>query len=237
MKQVAISLKNVTKVYGKKDLAVKALDDINLDIYSGESLAIIGKSGSGKSTLVHNLALLDRPTKGQVFIGGVDATKLTTKKLNKLRNSYFGFIFQQFFMNPRDSVLNNVMLPMVVAGIKPKSRKKRALKALELVDLADKVKSKASDLSGGQKQRVCIARAISNSPKTIIADEPTGNLDSVTGKIVSDMLFDLNRKKGITLIIVTHDEDLASQCDRQIRLKDGQIIDDTKSNKAAKGAK
>lgn len=219
-----IKTTNLTKIYGKKSSTFTALDDVNLEIKRGESVAIIGKSGSGKSTLMHLLALLDKPTSGGIEIGGTDAAKLKNRQINRLRNRRFGFVFQQFFMNSRDSVLNNVMLPLRIAGIKASERKKRALQALQIVDLADKAKSRANDLSGGQKQRVCIARALVNNPAVIFADEPTGNLDSTTGKLVEDLLFSLNKEKGITLIIVTHDEDLAKRCHRQIHIKDGQLV-------------
>ena len=219
-----IKTTNLTKVYGKKSAAFTALDNVNLDIKRGESVAIIGKSGSGKSTLMHLLALLDKPTSGTIEISGKDSTKLKNRQINRLRNRRFGFVFQQFFMNSRDSVLNNVMLPLRIAGIKPSERKRRALEALEIVDLADKAKSRANDLSGGQKQRVCIARALVNNPAVIFADEPTGNLDSTTGKLVEDLLFSLNKEKDITLIIVTHDEDLANRCHRQIHIKDGRLL-------------
>lgn len=226
-----IEAKNLRKVYGKKSAEFTALRDINLDIYEGESVAIVGKSGSGKSTLMHLLALLDTPTSGTIKIDGEESTKLSKKQLNKLRNSQFGFVFQQFFMNPKDTVLNNVMLPLKIAGISRRKRKQIALDALKIVDLESKAKNKATDLSGGQKQRVCIARAIVNNPKIIFADEPTGNLDSATGDKITDLLFDLNKKQGVTLIIVTHDEDLAKLCQRIVRISDGKIIADTSVRK------
>jgi putative ABC transport system ATP-binding protein len=232
MIRAAIATKNLTKVYGKKLAAFKALDDVSLEIQRGESVAIIGKSGSGKSTLMHILALLDVPTSGTVEISGVDATKLKTRQINRLRNRRFGFVFQQFFMNSRDTVLNNVMLPLKIAGVRKGERKRRAMDVLNIVDLTDKAKAKANDLSGGQKQRVCIARALVNNPAVIFADEPTGNLDSATGAAVEDLLFNLNKEKGITLIIVTHDAELAARCKRQIYIKDGRIVDaNTKSVK------
>lgn len=221
-----IAIHDVVKVYGHGDSSVRALDKVNLAIKRGESVAIVGKSGSGKSTLTHILATLDKPTSGQVIINGKDTTRMSNRMLNRLRNRTFGFVFQQFYMNSRDTVINNVMLPMVIAGVKPSIRRKRAMEALETVDLADKVKSKANDLSGGQKQRVCIARAIVNNPSIIFADEPTGNLDSNTGDKIQNLLFKLNREKGITLVIVTHDLELAAKCDRQIHIKDGRIIDE-----------
>lgn len=221
-----IEAKNLTKVYGKKATAFTALKNINLSIYEGESVAIVGKSGSGKSTFMHILALLDRPTKGEVLIDGENASKLKNRQLNRLRNERFGFVFQQFFMNANDTVLENVLLPLKIAKLGRKKRKKEALDALKIVDLESKVKNKATDLSGGQKQRVCIARAIVNKPQIIFADEPTGNLDSATGDKITDLLFRLNKEQGVTLIIVTHDEDLAKLCNRIIRISDGKIISD-----------
>lgn len=219
-----IEAKNIVKVYRDGASFFKALDKVSLNIKKGESVAIIGKSGSGKSTLMHLLALLDKPNEGQILINGKDTALLKKKELNKLRNQTFGFVFQQFFMNPQDTVLENVILPLKIAGIPSKKRKEIAMKALEEVELADKFNNKASNLSGGQKQRVCIARAIANSPKILFADEPTGNLDSNTGDKVEKLLFSLNKEQGITLIIVTHDEALANKCDRQIRIKDGKIV-------------
>ncbi|RYC75795.1 ABC transporter ATP-binding protein [Candidatus Nanoperiomorbus periodonticus] len=226
-----ISLHQVTKVYGKGDNAVEALRGIDLDIRSGEAIAIIGRSGSGKSTLAHVMATLDRPTSGKVLINGSEVGRRSRRASNRLRNQEIGFVFQQFFMNARDSVLDNVMLPMVIAGIRPKLRRKRALDALETVGLLDKAYARASDLSGGQKQRVCIARAIVNKPSIILADEPTGNLDTATSRVVEDMLFRLNQERGITLVIVTHDPDLARRCGRQVRIADGQVVGDQKERK------
>ena len=226
-----ISLRQVTKVYGKGDNAVEALRGIDLDISSGEVIAIIGRSGSGKSTLAHVMATLDRPTSGKVLINGSEVGRRSRRASNRLRNQEIGFVFQQFFMNARDSVLDNVMLPMVIAGIRPKLRRKRALDALETVGLLDKAYARASDLSGGQKQRVCIARAIVNKPAIILADEPTGNLDTATSRVVEDMLFRLNQERGITLVIVTHDPDLAQRCGRQVRIADGQVVSDRKERK------
>ena len=222
-----IEVKNLTKTYGKKSAAFTALKNINLSIKKGESVAIVGKSGSGKSTLMHLLALLDKPTKGHVLINGKDSNKLNANELNKLRNKSFGFVFQQFFMNSGDTVLENVLLPLTIAGISRFRRKKLALAALKTVDLENKSNNKSTNLSGGQKQRVCIARAIVNNPDIIFADEPTGNLDSATGDKITDLLFELNQKKGVTLIIVTHDEDLAKLCSRIVRIADGKIISDS----------
>lgn len=236
MEQPIIEVKKLTKVYGKRSTAFTALKNINLEIQKGESVAIVGKSGSGKSTLMHLLALLDRPTEGSVEIDGVDSTQLKNRALNQLRNESFGFVFQQFFMNPQDTVVENVTLPLKIAGVKRAKRHELAEKALRTVGLNNRLKFKANDLSGGQKQRVCIARAIVNNPKILFADEPTGNLDSATGEKVIKLLFDLNKKKGVTLIIVTHDDDLAALCDRQIRISDGRIVTPAKP-KTAKATK
>lgn len=219
-----IEVKNLTKVYRDGNNFFKALDNVSFSIKEGESVAIVGKSGSGKSTLMHLLATLDKPTSGEIFINEQNTAKLKKRALNKLRNETFGFVFQQFFMNPKDTVLTNVILPLKIAGVKFGKRKEIAMKALEAVELADKAKNKANNLSGGQKQRVCIARAIANSPKVIFADEPTGNLDTATGEKVENLLFNLNKKQGITLIVVTHDDALAAKCDRQIYIRDGKII-------------
>lgn len=218
-----LSIENLTKVYGKKESTFKALRGVTLDIDKGDSLAIIGKSGSGKSTLMHILACLDRPTSGTFTFEQKNVNRLKRKELDALRNERFGFVFQQFFMNANDNVVDNVALPLKIAGVPKGDRRRRAMEMLKEVDLADKAKNRARDLSGGQKQRVCIARALVTKPDVIFADEPTGNLDSVTGAQVEKMLLDLNKKKGITLIIVTHDDDLAVKCKRQIYIKDGQI--------------
>jgi putative ABC transport system ATP-binding protein len=219
-----LATQNLTKVYGKGQAAFTALHEISLDIKKGETVAIIGKSGSGKSTLMHILALLDAPTQGSVTIEETDTKKLSGRKLDTLRNQEFGFVFQQFFLNANASVLENVILPLKIAGISARERQKRGMEVLQAVELIDKAKNKANDLSGGQKQRVVIARALVNNPQVIFADEPTGNLDTATGKKIEDLLFELNKKQGITLIIVTHDEDLAKRCQRRVHIKDGRIM-------------
>lgn len=219
-----IETQNLYKKYGKRQSSFTALNDVSISINKGESVAIVGKSGSGKSTLMHLLALLDKPTKGKVLINDKNTNELNNKQLDSLRNTTFGFVFQQFFLNGNDTVLNNVILPLIIAGVGRRERTRRGLEALKSVDLEDKANNKANDLSGGQKQRVVIARALINKPDIIFADEPTGNLDSATGAKIENLLFDLNKNYGITLIIVTHDSDLASKCDRQIHIKDGVII-------------
>ena len=219
-----IEAKNIKKSYGKNETKFDALKGVDLKVEKGESVAIIGKSGSGKSTFMHILALLDQPTSGDIYLNGKNVTSIRKKVLNKTRNEEFGFVFQQFFMNAKDTVLNNVLLPLKIGGISGSKMKKMALDALKAVGLEDKVQNKANNLSGGQKQRVCIARALVNNPQIIFADEPTGNLDSATGKKIEELLFDLNKNKGITLIIVTHDPDLAARCDRQVHVRDGLIV-------------
>jgi putative ABC transport system ATP-binding protein len=222
---MVLQAKDITKVYGKGQNTFIALDKVSFSINKGESVAIIGKSGSGKSTLMHVLAALDRVNGGSIEFNEKDYSTLRAGQLDKLRSKHFGFIFQQFFLNGRETVLENVLLPLKIAGVGFGERKKRALAALEAVDLLDKKGNRATDLSGGQKQRVAIARALVNDPEVIFADEPTGNLDSENGARVEEMLFNLNRKKGITLIIVTHDDDLAAKCDRRFNMKDGQLTE------------
>lgn len=218
-----IEVKNVTKTYGKKQNAFRALNNVSLTIPDGASVAILGKSGSGKSTLMHAMSGLDRPEKGEVIIDGENILKLKQKAVDKFRAEKIGFIFQSFFVQGNESVYDNVGLPLEIARVPRSKRKSRIRKALTGVELIDKIKSKAKNLSGGQKQRLAIARAIVNEPSIIFADEPTGNLDSATGEKVEEMLFGYNREKGVTLIIVTHDEDLAQKCDILINIKDGKI--------------
>ncbi|WP_254359711.1 ABC transporter ATP-binding protein [Microbacterium hominis] len=228
-----ISVRDVRKSYGRGQNRFEALKGISLDIREGESLAIIGKSGSGKSTLMHVLALLDAPDSGALTLDGADTAALRGKKLNRTRNKTFGFVFQQFFLTGSNTVLENVILPLKIAGVGRAERKRRGLAALEQLELADKARNKAVNLSGGQKQRTVIARALVNSPRIIFADEPTGNLDSHTGAVVEDILFTLNREHGITLIVVTHDEELAARCDRRIHIRDGRIESDSIEEVAA----
>lgn len=223
---IVLEARNLTRVYGKGESSFNALKGIDLKIREGESVAIVGKSGSGKSTLMHLLALLDQPTSGELFLMGQNVKGKKASELNHLRNETFGFVFQQFFMNAKDTVHENIMLPLKINGMRRSQRKKLVDEALQAVELSEKSKNKATDLSGGQKQRVCIARAIVNKPKIIFADEPTGNLDSATGQKVEDLLFGLNKKENITLVIVTHDPELADRCDRQIHIKDGLVIEE-----------
>lgn len=218
-----IELKNVTKIYGKKKNQFVALNDVSLKIPTGVSVAILGKSGSGKSTLMHAISGLDRPQQGRVIIDGQDILQLKQKQVDEFRAKKIGFIFQSFFVQGNESVEDNVSLPLEIAQMPQKMREAKINEALMAVDLYEKRKSRAKDLSGGQKQRLAIARAIVGDPQIIFADEPTGNLDSETGAKIEELLFNYNKQKGATLIVVTHDDDLAKKCDYQIRIKDGQI--------------
>ncbi|MFZ1324344.1 MAG: ABC transporter ATP-binding protein [Candidatus Saccharimonadales bacterium] len=218
-----IIVTGLTKVYGKKDNALTALNDVSFKVPAGATVAIVGKSGSGKSTLMHIMSGLDRPTRGTVEIDGRILSTLKGKTMDKFRASVMSFIFQSFFVEPNQTAYQNVMLPLEIARVALKSRRAKVLAALEAVGLSDKAASKAVDLSGGQKQRLAIARAIVGSPKLIFADEPTGNLDSVTGEKIIQLLFGLNKSIGSTLFIVTHDHELAARCQLQIQLKDGSI--------------
>ena len=218
-----IELKDVTKIYGKKKNQFTALKNVSLNIPTGASVAILGKSGSGKSTLMHAISGLDKPQKGQVIIDGQNILQLKSKRVDEFRAKKIGFIFQSFFVQGNESVIDNVSLPLEIARLPRKKRAHRINVALKAVDLYDKRKNRAKDLSGGQKQRLAIARAIVGDPQILFADEPTGNLDSETGAKVEELLFDYNKQKGVTLIVVTHDADLAKKCDHQIIIKDGRI--------------
>lgn len=219
-----IEVVNVTKTYGKKNNLLTALDDVSFSIPIGASVAIIGKSGSGKSTLMHIMSGLDRPNFGEVRIGGKNIFDLNQKSMDGFRSRTMSFIFQSYFVQGNESCYNNVSLPLEITDVPFSKRKAMIEKALSAVELSDKMKSKAKELSGGQKQRLAVARAIVNNPKILFADEPTGNLDSVTGQVVEDLLFDYNKKHHATLIIVTHDHDLANRCEIQIHLKDGKVM-------------
>jgi putative ABC transport system ATP-binding protein len=221
---------DIRRSYGRGAARFDALKGVSLDIRAGESIAIVGKSGSGKSTLMHLLALLDTPDSGAVLVDGEDAERLSVKQVSRLRNQDFGFVFQQFFLTANASVLENVVLPLKIAGVGARERRARGLAVLKQLELDDKARNKAINLSGGQKQRVVIARALVNDPKVIFADEPTGNLDTATGRLVEDLLFRLNKEHGITLVIVTHDLDLAARCDRRVFIRDGREVGSLETN-------
>jgi putative ABC transport system ATP-binding protein len=221
-----IKFRNVWKIYKLDgDIQYQALKGVNLEIKEGEFVSITGPSGSGKSTLMHLIGLLDKPTKGEIFINGKNVTYLTDDQLSTLRNEFVGFVFQQFNLIPKLTVLENILLPTIYARKKLKyDPKKKALDLIKKFGLGGKERSYPNKISGGQQQRVAILRALIMEPKLILADEPTGNLDSKTGVEIMNLLKDLNEKEGITVVLVTHEADIAAYGKRMIRIKDGKII-------------
>lgn len=217
-----IELKNISKDYKMGKENFKALDNINLKVEEGDFLAITGPSGSGKSTLMHIIGGLDKPTFGEVLIEGKDISSFKEKELAKYRSTRTGFVFQNFNLESTKTALENVMMPLIFAGVSGKKRKEMAIEALTKVGLLEKIKNKPTEMSGGQRQRVAIARAIVNNPHIIFADEPTGNLDSKSGNQIMDLLKELN-KKGYTIIMVTHNENQAKEVKTVVKIKDGKI--------------
>lgn len=226
MENKFITLENITKVYQTGEVKLAALKDISLDIKQGDFFAIMGPSGSGKSTLMNIIGCLDRPTDGKYFLEGVEVSHLEKNKLAYIRNKKIGFVFQNFNLLARTSAQENVELPLLYSDISSKERRKAALGALAQVGLEGREHHYTNQLSGGEQQRVTIARAIVNNPAIILADEPTGNLDSKTGREILKIFRKLNQEKGITIIVVTHDEEISSVADKRIFLRDGQIIPD-----------
>ena len=222
-KKVA-TLEKVSKMYGKNELIVKALDNVNLDIYKGDYLAVMGASGSGKSTAMNIIGCLDRPSHGVYKLNGTPVENLSDDELAELRSQKLGFVFQQFHLLSDATALENVLLPMIYAGVDPTEREERAKKALEKVGLSERINNRPNQLSGGQQQRVAIARAIINNPTILLADEPTGALDTKTTEDVLD-LFDKLHKSGITIVLVTHEDEVASRAKKIARFKDGKIIE------------
>ena len=221
-----IELRNVYKIYSEGlESEVRALDGVSLDIEKGEFVAVVGQSGSGKSTMMNVLGCLDIPTRGTYHLDGVDVLELSDKQLSRIRNKQIGFIFQQYNLIQNLTVLENVELPLIYQGIDPIDRRELAMQALARVGLADRAKHKPTQMSGGQQQRVAIARAISTHPPIIMADEPTGALDSRTGHEVLGFLQQLN-KEGSTVILITHDNGIAATARRIVRIADGKIIED-----------
>ncbi len=220
-----ISLHHISKVYKMGDEELRANDDICLDIFRGEFVAIVGKSGSGKSTLMNIIGALDVPTSGNYYLGGQDTGKMSDNELAEIRNHMLGFIFQQYNLLPRLSILENVELPLLYQGVKEAQRRIKAMEQLEKVGLADKAKSRPQQLSGGQQQRASIARALAGSPSIILADEPTGALDSKTSREVLGIIKQLN-SEGNTIVMITHDPALAVQARRVVQIMDGRITFD-----------
>lgn len=228
MSEKIIELKDIAKHYKVGTQIVKALKSITLDINKNEYLALMGPSGSGKSTLMNSLGCLDTPTKGQYILNNQDVSKLTDNELAEIRNKEIGFVFQTFNLMPRSTALENVMLPLVYAGFSKSERKERALEVLEQVDLSDRITHRPNELSGGQRQRVAVARALVNNPSIILADEPTGNLDTKTSTEIMN-LFKKIHKDGNTVIVVTHEEEIAKYTHRIVRLRDGLVESDEKN--------
>ena len=222
MAEALIELRHIEKIYQMGDEEVRANDDINLTINSGEFVAIVGKSGSGKSTLMNIIGALDVPTSGEYLLGSQDVSEMADDQLARIRNKMIGFIFQQYNLLPKLNLLENVELPLLYAGVPPAERKERATKSLEWVGLAQKWKNMPNQLSGGQQQRVSIARALAGEPALILADEPTGALDSKTSREVLDFLKQLNQE-GNTIVMITHDSSIALEAKRVVRIHDGRI--------------
>lgn len=220
-----IQIKNLTKIFGD-GVEIKALDGVDLDIKRGEFLSIIGPSGSGKSTLLNQIGILDTPTSGTTLLNGVDVTKMSDKERSRTRNKELGFIFQYHHLLPDFNALENVMMPLLISGIKSSQAREIASKVLDEVGLGDRMKHRPNQLSGGQNQRVAIARALVNKPSIVIGDEPTGNLDSKASDSIYELLRKLNREHEQTFILVTHDEQMAAKTDRIIRLVDGKVVED-----------
>ncbi len=219
-----LELRNVSKIYHLGGEEIRALDDVSLDLDQGEFISIIGPSGSGKSTLMHILGCLDSPSHGTVNLNGIDISKTSASGLAKVRNRTIGFVFQFFNLLPKLSVVQNVELPMIYAGIGGRERRERAIRALELVELGHRLKSRPNQLSGGQQQRVAIARALVNDPKIILADEPTGNLDTHTGEVILN-LFRRLAGQGRTVILVTHNPEIAAVTPRRIEIRNGRVAE------------
>ncbi|MBF0121034.1 MAG: ABC transporter ATP-binding protein [Desulfobacterales bacterium] len=224
-----IEIKEVNKIYKLGDIEVNALHNISLSIEKGEFAGIMGPSGSGKSTFLNIIGCLDRPTSGQYLIDGFNVSQLNRDQLSNIRNIKIGFIFQGFNLLPRTSAIENVELPMLYKGVSAKERKKIAIEALSAVGLEERKNHYPNQLSGGQQQRVAIARALVNKAPIILADEPTGNLDTKTSSEIMELFLKLNRESNISIIIVTHEPDIAAYCKRIIRFKDGNIISDERN--------
>ena len=223
-----LNLQNIYKDYQQEKLVVPVLKDVSLTVEEGEYVAIMGPSGSGKTTLMNIIGCLDRPTSGTYELAGENVLKLKDRELSDLRLKSIGFVFQSFQLMPRESAVENVALPLSYAGVRKKERRIRATKALERVGLGDRVNFRPTQLSGGQKQRVAIARAMVNEPALILADEPTGALDSQTSRVVMDLFHELHEKYHKTIVLITHNPELAEECQRVLTLRDGLIVGERK---------
>jgi len=229
-KKTVIEMHDIVKTfYIGTPNELEILHGINLNIYEGEFVSIVGASGSGKSTLMNIIGALDRPTSGEYILDGVPLDKMSSNELSQIRNKKIGFVFQTFNLIPRSTSLGNVELPMLYAGQPRKKRAARAMELLELVEMADRSKHMPNELSGGQKQRVAIARAMANDPAIILADEPTGALDTSTGRLVMDIFHTLHREQGKTVVLITHNKELAQETERIITIRDGRIESETNS--------
>ncbi|MDY7040599.1 MAG: ABC transporter ATP-binding protein [Chloroflexota bacterium] len=226
MSEPIISIDNITKSYQMGEVEVQALSGVSLRVHDGEFLSIMGPSGSGKSTMMNMLGCLDRPSSGQYFLNGMDVGKLDDDRLASIRNRQIGFVFQNFNLLPRTTALQNVELPLIYSGVGASERKRRSRAALEAVGLGGRTGHRPNELSGGERQRVAIARALVTNPTIILADEPTGNLDSKSGTEVMSIFQRLNRERGITVVFVTHDPEIAAHTQRIVRLHDGQVVGD-----------
>lgn len=228
MSKTIISMKNIIKRYyiGQPN-ELQILNGISLDVQEGEFVSIVGASGSGKSTLMNIIGALDRPTEGTYLLNGTDISTLNDKDLSRIRNSEIGFVFQTFNLIPRTNALKNVELPMLYAGISKKERSQRAMELLKLVGMEERYTHQPNELSGGQKQRVAIARAMANNPSILLADEPTGALDTKTGRLVMDIFHKLHKEEGKTIVLITHSPELASETERIVTISDGSVISDT----------
>ncbi|HHW56827.1 MAG TPA: ABC transporter ATP-binding protein [Clostridia bacterium] len=224
MSNILIKIRNLTKIYKMGENEVRALDGINLDIQEGEFVSIVGQSGSGKTTLMNIIGCLDVKTFGEYFLNGIDTSKLSDNQLADLRCREIGFVFQNFNLLQKMTALENVELPMIYKGVPTKERRERAELLLEMVGLKDRMNHRPNELSGGQQQRVAIARALANNPHIILADEPTGNLDSKSGSEIMKIIKELN-EKGNTVVLITHDPNIAAQTKRIVRIKDGRILE------------
>ncbi|HRU96077.1 ABC transporter ATP-binding protein [Ruminococcus sp. XPD3002] len=228
MSKRVIEMSNIIKRYyiGQPN-ELQILNGMNITVHEGEFVAIVGASGSGKSTLMNIIGALDRPTEGTYHLNGTDVSRLNDKQLSQIRNKEIGFVFQTFNLISKSNALKNVELPMLYAGKSRKERRQRALELLKLVEMSDRASHKPNELSGGQKQRVAIARAMANDPSIILADEPTGALDSKTGHLVMDIFHKLHKEEGKTIVLITHSPELAAETDRIITISDGNIVSDT----------